>query len=374
MEVTIENIADVLPFVREDSGIIVSRRADHTVIDYVYTTNDMWDSDIALQCRGLKFDAAGKIIGRPFHKFFNIGEKQAPQDIAWDAPHIVLDKLDGSMVHPVYLNGELLFMTRKGATEHAKQAQSHAQASLLEFCVYCLDANLTPMFEFTSPNNRIVVSYDRPELTLLAVREMVSGRYLLYPELQHLARKFNVSLVQSLGTVEDFDHFIAEARAKEEIEGYVVVFDDGHRLKLKTEHYALRHNALASVTLEKNVLEWVLRGSVDDVLPLLAPKIAEIVRNYNDAVHDAITKREQEVVSFVNNNLGLSRKDFAAKAKVNLDPRLAGAAFAILDDRPPRKTLIDNLLKTVGSINRIDTMRDLYGFEWSLDGITLPEA
>ena len=166
----------------------------------------------------------------------------------------------------------------------------------------------------------------------------------------------------------------AEARAKEEIEGYVVVFDDGHRLKLKTEHYALRHNALASVTLEKNVLEWVLRGSVDDVLPLLAPKIAEIVRNYNDAVHDAITKREQEVVSFVNNNLGLSRKDFAAKAKVNLDPRLAGAAFAILDDRPPRKTLIDNLLKTVGSINRIDTMRDLYGFEWSLDGITLPEA
>ena len=374
MEVTIENIADVLPFVREDSGIIVSKRSDHTVIDYVYTTEDMWDSDMALQCRGLKFDAEGKIIGRPFHKFFNIGEKQAPQDIAWDAPHIVLDKLDGSMVHPVYLNDELVFMTRKGATEHAKQAQSHAHASLLEFCVYCLGANLTPMFEFTSPNNRIVVSYDHPELTLLAVREMVSGRYLLYPEVQRLAQKFNVPLVQSLGAVEDFARFISDARAKEEIEGYVVVFDDGHRLKLKTEHYSLRHSALASVTLEKNVLEWVLRGSVDDVAPLLAPKIAEMVRDYNDNVHAAITEREQEVVSFVDTYRELSRKDFAAKARAGLDPRLAGAAFAILDDRPPRKLLIDNLLKAVGSINKIDAMRDLYGFEWSLDGITLPES
>lgn len=373
MEVTIENIANVLPFVREDSGIIVSKRSDHTVIDYVYTTDDMWDSEMALQCRGLKFDAAGKIIGRPFHKFFNIGEKQAPQDIAWDAPHIVLDKLDGSMVHPVYLNGELVFMTRKGATEHAKQAQSHAHANLLEFCVYCLEANLTPMFEFTSPNNRIVVIYDRPELTLLAVREMVSGRYLLYAELQRLVKKFNVPLVQSLGSVEDFARFISEARAKEEIEGYVVVFDDGHRLKLKTEHYALRHNALASVTLEKNVLEWVLRGSVDDVVPLLAPKIAKMVQYYNDTVQAAITEREQEVVSFVSDHRELSRKDFAAKARASLDPRLAGAAFAILDDRPPRQFLIGNLLKAVGSINRIDAMRDLYGFEWSLDGITPPE-
>lgn len=373
MEVTIENIADVLPFVKEDSGIIVSKRPDHTVIDYVYTTDDMWDSDMALQCRGLKFDVEGKIIGRPFHKFFNIGEKQVPLDIAWDAPHIVLDKLDGSMVHPAYLNDELVFMTRKGATEHAKQARSHAHASLLEFCAYCLGANLTPMFEFTSPNNRIVVSYGRPELTLLAVREMVSGRYLLYPELQRLTKKFNVPLVQSLGAVEDFARFIADARAEKEIEGYVVVFDNGHRLKLKTEHYALRHSALASVTLEKNVLELVLRGSVDDVVPLLAPKIAEMVRDYNDTVHAAITEREQEVVSFVNNYRELTRKDFAAKARASLDPRLAGAAFAILDGRPPRKFLTDSLLKAVGSINRIDAMRDLYGFEWSLDGITLPE-
>ena len=373
MEVTIENIADVLPFVKEDSGIIVSKRSDHTVIDYVYTTDGMWDSVMALQCRGLKFDAEGKIIGRPFHKFFNVGEKQAPQDIAWDAPHIVLDKLDGSMVHPVYLNDELVFMTRKGATEHAKQAQSHAHVSLLEFCVYCLRANLTPMFEFTSPNNRIVVSYDRPELTLLAVREMVSGQYLLYSELQRLAQRFDVPLVQSPGAVEDFARFIADARAKEEIEGYVVVFDDGHRLKLKTEHYALRHNALASVTLEKNVLEWVLKGAVDDVVPLLAPNIAEMVRDYNDTVQAAITEREQEVVSFANNYRELSRKDFAAKARASLDPRLAGAAFAILDDRPPRKFLIDNLLKATASINRIDAIRDLYDFQWGLDGITLPE-
>lgn len=374
MEVKIENIADVLPFIKEGSGIIVSERSDHSIIDYVYTTDDMWDSEMALQCRGLKFDGDGNIIGRPFHKFFNIGEKEAPQDIAWNLPLTVLDKLDGSMVHPVRLNDELIFMTRMGATEQAKQAHSFADSGIIELCQHCIGAQMTPMFEFTSPKNRIVVAYEDTRLTLLAIREFVSGRYLLHSELEALGQKFGVPVVKALGAIEEFQSFIDLAREEEGIEGYVVAFEHGHRLKLKTKHYTLRHKALASVTLEKNVLEWVLSGAVDDIVPLLAPKIARMLREYNDSVFDAISKREEEVIEFADDYRDLPRKEFAAKAKANLDSRIMGAAFAILDDRSPRKFLVDNLLRATGSINRIDAVRDLYGFEWKLDGITVPES
>lgn len=374
MEVKIENISDVLPFIKEDSGIIVSKRHDHSIIDYVFTTDDMWDSEMALQCRGLKFDIDGNIIGRPFHKFFNIGEKEAPQDIAWELPHTILDKLDGSMVHPVRLNGELIFMTRMGATEKAKQAQSLAHSGVIDLSQHCIDAQMTPVFEFTSPKNRIVVAYSETKLTLLAVRELVSGRYLLQPELEALGQKFGVPVVKALGAIGEFQSFIDRAREEEGIEGYVVAFEHGHRLKLKTKHYTLRHKALASVTLEKNVLEWVLSGAVDDVVPLLAPSIARMLQEYNDSVFDAISRREKEVIEFTDDHRNLPRKEFAAKAKANLDSRIMGAAFAILDDRSPRKFLLDNLSRATGSINRIDAVRDLYGFEWKLEGITLPES
>ncbi len=74
--VRIEHIDDVAPHIREDSGIIISRRPDLSVIDYIYTTDDTFDTALARECRGLKFDADGRIIGRPFHKFFNLGDKE----------------------------------------------------------------------------------------------------------------------------------------------------------------------------------------------------------------------------------------------------------------------------------------------------------
>ena len=57
MLVTIETIDDLLSQITEGNGIILSSRLDHSVIDYVFTnfTNgDTLDSDLPLQCRGLR--------------------------------------------------------------------------------------------------------------------------------------------------------------------------------------------------------------------------------------------------------------------------------------------------------------------------------
>lgn len=55
----------------------------------------------------------------------------------------------------------------------------------------------------------------------------------------------------------------------------MIAFDDGHRLKLKTAYYALRHKAMANLAFEKNALALVVENAVDDVLPLLTPNVAE---------------------------------------------------------------------------------------------------
>src|SRR4051812_25344280 len=111
---TIRHIEDVLPHIEGRSEFAVKRRDGYTAIDYNFAGADTFNEPIRRECRGIKFDADGRIIGRPYHKFFNLGEKPETQShvIDWSAGHVILEKLDGSMVHPALVGGEILWMTR----------------------------------------------------------------------------------------------------------------------------------------------------------------------------------------------------------------------------------------------------------------------
>ncbi|WP_375465142.1 RNA ligase [uncultured Methylobacterium sp.] len=343
------------------------------MIDYVFAVPETFGSAVSRECRGLKFDADGRIIGRPFHKFFNLGERERIEDIDWSAPHCILDKLDGSMVHPVLLDSTLVFMTRMGATVQAALAQTHADEGVLGLSRHLLAGGITPIFEFTSPGNRIVVAYDTPALTLLAARAMVSGTYLPQADLVRLAERFGVRAVTVAGRIADPKRFVARARQEAGIEGYVVCFDDGHRLKLKTDGYVLRHKALAGVQFEKNVLAWVATGAVDDVVAILPPDIAARVLDYQGTVNAALAARAREIRAFVDENRSLARKDFAALTMQRFDKRLTQAVFTAYDGKDPSIALQMLATRAAASDLKVDAVRDLFGMRWSVEGLGLPE-
>ena len=360
----IRHIDDVLPHIREGTGIGVWRRDGYTVVDYTFMDRETFVAPIDHECRGLKFGADGTILARPFHKFFNLGERERVEDVDWSAPHRVLAKLDGSMVHPARLDGEVVMMTRGGVTVQSRAALAHATPGVLALSCEALEAGITPIFEFTSPDNRIVIAYERAELTLLAARETVSGRYLRHAELDALARAHDVPLVEGYGSVEDAKAFATRVRGEADIEGYVVAFEDGHRLKLKTEAYALRHRALGGLAHEKNLLAWLAKGALDDVLPLLAPVPRERVEAYIGTVEASVRRRAETVETFVAEHGRAERKAFA-KAAQGLDKALRSAAFAVLDGRDARDVILKHLEWASGSETRVDGIRDLYGLpEW----------
>lgn len=369
----IEHLDQVTPHVSFDRGFVVSRRPDHTVIDYVYTVPETFSSAMALECRGLKFDRDGRIIGRPFHKFFNLGERQRIEQIDWSAPHHVLDKLDGSMVHPVRLDGATVFMTRMGATGQAAAAQRHADPGLLDLADHLLAGGISPIFEFTAPDNRIVVAYERPALTLLAARAMVSGTYLPQAELVRLGARFGVAVVRAGPPLADAAAFVARARREAGIEGYVLAFEDGHRLKLKTDGYVLRHRALTGVRLEKTVLAWVAAGAVDDVVPILPEAAAARLLAYQATIETRAAAHAADIRAFAAEHRGLPRKDYAALAFRRFDKRLTKAAFEAYDGRDPRGVIGGLLTYAAGSEGRVEAVRDLFGMAWSVDDLALPE-
>ncbi len=372
MSIKIETIDDVIPYINTENGICISERENYTVIDYVFVVKETFDNDISLQCRGLKFDANGKLIARPFHKFFNMGEREDPLKMDWSRPHVIQDKLDGTMIHPALLDNDLVFMTRMGLTSHAKAASNFVSSTIQMLCKDMLLAGLTPMFEYTGPKNRVVISYDKPQITLLAIRETVSGRYLTSKETSAIALKYDVPLVKSFGQVDDIKAFIQDGRALAGVEGYVVAFDDGHRVKLKADGYVLRHRALSHVHMEKNVLNWVVTNAIDDVIPLLSKENAEHVLEYQQTVENAISRQTQDVEDFFAEHQNLDRKTYALAA-AKLPKHLRSAAFGCLDGKSARESVLGHLLWAAHSQTRIDQVREIYGLRWSTKGMVPPE-
>ena len=71
----INHIDDVWPFVEHKDEIILIDKGSYTVLDYVYQDENTFDVPQAMECRGIKFNADGTVLARPFAKFFNYGER-----------------------------------------------------------------------------------------------------------------------------------------------------------------------------------------------------------------------------------------------------------------------------------------------------------
>jgi len=119
----ITNISDVLPAIEGRDEFVVAVKEGYTVINYNVMMADTFDCNIRRECRGIIFDTVtGEIIRRPFHKFFNVNEREETQDHVFDLcrSYTILEKLDGSMIAPFIVNGEMIWGTKMGATEVAE--------------------------------------------------------------------------------------------------------------------------------------------------------------------------------------------------------------------------------------------------------------
>ena len=83
----INHIIDVLPHIEGRNEFRIFDKEWYKVINYVvafeetfqWDDNDPVGSAIRRECRGLVFNQDGVIISRPFHKFFNVDEKDETQ-------------------------------------------------------------------------------------------------------------------------------------------------------------------------------------------------------------------------------------------------------------------------------------------------------
>lgn len=326
--VIISHIDQVLPEIEGRKDFIHAVKEGYQVIDYLYEDGDTFATPIRQQCRGIKFDLDGRTIGRPFHKFFNYGQKLITYD--WSSKHRIMTKLDGSMVHSCIINKQLRLCTRMGITEQSIEAEKYLTESQKR---YLKDLNLmgyNAIFEFTAPNNRIVIEYDKPELTLLAIRSILTGAY---HQIGYIEREFNVVETHDIKLGDDnIEQIRAETTG---IEGYVVSWPDGTYVKIKTDEYTQMHRAVSYFERENMILPIILDMQCDDLYPSLSTDRALRLQEYEALILNDFNHYVRVVNNIVNDakSRNLTRKEFAVAVIRDQPKWLHAAFFSGLDDK-----------------------------------------
>jgi RNA ligase len=324
------NLDQALAAIKNKPEFSVKDRGEFTVIDYVINNKDTFigdtdeESHILLNLRGTTFDTESReIIRLGFHKFMNYGENPSlDSELNFLDDHVITQKLDGSCIFPIYARSGTVLGTRAGVTDVSKLADDYL-ASLdhtryQEFIKFCQLNESTPIFEFCSRANRVVIDHPETKLVLTGIRYMNSGTYVFRKSVAYMADLYAIPVVSAIRSTTN-DQFATFRDGVNELlddEGVVIIFESGnlagHMIKLKAADYVLKHKALDQLRFEKDVLLLALGGLMDDVYPLLdnttRDRVESHVNAFMGAFHNTLSLigDEFDKVSHI-----LDRKSFA---------------------------------------------------------------
>lgn len=288
---------------------------------------NVWNA-ATLACRGLVVSHEGRVLARPFAKFFNHGQPGAPE-LDLDGPVSVTDKADGSL--------GVLFPTPDGwavATRGSFDSEQARHATRVFRTRYAgrftPPSDRTVLFEIVYPGNRIVLDYgDLDDLILLGAVEIATGRShgpAAVPD-------WPGPVVESFGYAT-----LAEALAappRDNREGLVVHFTvPDTRVKIKYAEYVRLHRIVTGLN-PRVVWEAMVGGRLDELLEPLpdefhawATGIAAGLTARVDALTAEVEREFQRTVAGLPE--GWARKDFALA--VARHPR-RGCLFLRLDGK-----------------------------------------
>lgn len=233
-----------------------------TIYNYSQTTQyeAHWD-EVTLSCRGvITDDETGKVIIKPFSKFFNYEE--IPNEVPWSSSEYVYvqEKMDGSLGILFNYRGEWIMATRGSFI--SDQAVRGMEILKSKYILDAFEPSVAYICEIIYPENRIVVEYKKEKITFLGavINWTFNGwKESDWNELHWTVAQayFKMSGVKKSGIVEtkqifkqDLGHNLygeLKALNTKNREGYVLRFHPSNtRVKIKFEDYVKLHRVITN--------------------------------------------------------------------------------------------------------------------------------
>ncbi len=245
-------------------------------------------------------------------KFFNLNQVESTQYGAIKDKEIcsITEKEDGSLVAFMMLpNGKLFAKTIGSFTSEQSELAYNLLYTNEEHVLWVkemLKTGCTPLFEYVSWDNRVVLKYSKAQIRFIGMRDNIAGAFISAPEIHDSFFPKDMQIVEEVsGTL---DGLIEEAKTTQAKEGWVVKFTDDQLVKLKTAWYFKLHGLRTQdINREDYVIQNYLNETLDDIMTQLDPvedadaynfvsKVTRAIDNY--IIH--IDKTVQELVDEYN--------------------------------------------------------------------------
>lgn len=250
---------------------------------FIYDKNinpDAFNDPLIQEFKGLSFEMDGDqpidIISRPIEKI-----KEIPTDLKFNNVDIVTKKIDGHMVSS-YISGGYPFLK---TAESLYSDEALSATALLNSTQY-LDlrkhitenVGYTYNFEYTSPETCIVLNYDEPRLTLLSVRNNISGEDVPLKQLfsDSILRKYLVEFTYFKDS-DSFFNFLDNIKCADNVEGVVITTKENKKFKLKSDWYKNVYRLKNHVLESQNLVYYVAESETDD--------LKQAFKNQKNAIH-----------------------------------------------------------------------------------------
>lgn len=378
----IKNISDVLPAIEGCNEFNIAHKdGGYTIINYALAYDNTFppiktiNDSIRRECRGLVFCTnTGNLLHRRLHKFFNVNEREETfvNNINFSQPHYILEKLDGSMITPIKTINGRRWGSKMGVTEVGLQVENFVsdKNNYTELCDYFEKQGITPIFEWCSNQQRIVVDYEKESLILIAARNNITGEYIDYKDLIFICNKFNIELVKQYdGTASNMGQLIDECKHLQNAEGFVIRFINGHMLKVKGEWYLQLHNAKEVIKYEKNIIDIIVSDRADDFKQFLLPADLKKFNDFEKRFWAGVVTTVKHLIDLrttISNNV--DRKVYATEF-VQKHPKEYSSFLYLMyktfSDSHVFNIVKDSILKNCSSQTKVDYIRWVFNCQWN---------
>lgn len=283
---------------------------------------NLWD-ELTLLCRGLIINIeTGKIIARPFLKFFNY-EQLKPEEIPL-LPFEAYEKMDGSLGILYWLNNNPYIASRGSFASDQANHANDVLYSRYQHVFDKLNKSATYLFEIIYPENRIVVDYgDKDDLVLLAVIDNVTGNDLPLEDI-------GFEIVMSYDGINDYTLLRTDNDMYRE--GYIIKFSNGFRMKMKYEEYCRLHSV---VTMLSNVIIWEYLSqekSFDELLDKTPDEYDSFIKKTAEELNNKFRELEYKHITFISDNMLTTPKYSSRKEQAEVILSSKGYNTKILFD------------------------------------------
>jgi len=285
----------------------------------------------AYEMRGLTFvfNEDGSLFRRflLLEKFFNLNQvPESMYSIVKDYKiKFINNKEDGSIASFIKLpNGKVLGKSKMGFDNEQANGINRiyrTRTDVKKFVDWCLQNEITAIFEYVSPANRIVLRYLDEDLILLRMRDNTTGKHLDIKN--YLDKIGTIKIAPFEDDNKDLDSLIEVIAKEVDKEGVIVQAEDKYGkdffFKLKTPWYCERHGLLTNdIYREHIIIGYILDDKIDDILGQIPEDEKEAHERINKIIQIVKKVIDEKVIDIKNSyqvylDMDSNNKEYALK-------------------------------------------------------------